>query len=204
MKNAVRFAHVPFDFISFYLFVLTFVMKLKDANYKSHWNNWVFCDQWKIMSDLNMSLGKMFDFVSFLLFGFTLVIYLRNFDFENHSNTLIFFEKKICGLRFAYVPWKNVWFCFISIAWVHFSHNKTEKSRFWNSMKYFNIFDKKIHDVQIWIFLSWKNVWFCLISIVLIHFSHKTEKFWFWKSLKYLINRMSDLNMSRQTVSDLV
>ena len=60
------------------------------------------------MSDLNMSLGKMFDFVSFLLFGFTLVIYLRNFDFENHSNTLIFFEKKICGLRFAYVPWKNV------------------------------------------------------------------------------------------------
>ena len=30
-----------------------------------------------------------------------------------------------------------------------------------------------------------KNVWFCFISIAWVHFSHKTEKFWFWKSLKY-------------------
>ena len=28
---------------------------------------------------------------------------------------------KIC-VRFQYVPWKNVWLCFISIASVHFSH----------------------------------------------------------------------------------
>ena len=32
---------------------------------------------------------------------------------------------KIC-VRFQYVPWKNVWLCFISIASVHFSH-KIEK-----------------------------------------------------------------------------
>ena len=30
--NAVRFAHVPFDFIPFYFFMLAFEAKLKDAN----------------------------------------------------------------------------------------------------------------------------------------------------------------------------
>ena len=38
----------------------------------------------KIMSDLNMSRGKMSDFVLFPLFGFTLVIKLTNSDFESH------------------------------------------------------------------------------------------------------------------------
>ena len=37
-----------------------------------------------MMSDLNMSHGKMTDFVSSPLFEFTLVIKLRNFDFESH------------------------------------------------------------------------------------------------------------------------
>ena len=36
-----------------------------------------------MLSDLNMSYGKMSGFVSFLLFGFSLVIKLRNFDFES-------------------------------------------------------------------------------------------------------------------------
>ena len=138
-KSNVRFAHVPCDFISLYLIVLTFAMRLKSANYKSHWNILVFYNQWKITSDLNMSHRKMSDFVSIPLFGFTLVIKLRNFDFESHWNTLIFFDKKRYGVRFEYVPWKNVWFCFISIVWVHFSH-KTEKFQFWKSLKYFNIF----------------------------------------------------------------
>ena len=35
-ENTVRFAYVPFDFISLYLFVLTIAMNLKDANHKSH------------------------------------------------------------------------------------------------------------------------------------------------------------------------
>ena len=43
------------------------------------------------------------------------------------------------GVKFEYVPWKNVWFCFISIIWVDFSH-KTKKFLFWKSFKYFNIF----------------------------------------------------------------
>ena len=85
----MTFTHVPCDFVSIYLFVLTFAMKLKSAIYKSHWNVLVFCDQSRIMSDLNMSHGKMPDFVSFPLPGITLVIKLRNFDFESHWNTLI-------------------------------------------------------------------------------------------------------------------
>ena len=48
-----------------------------------------------MVSDLNMSHGKMFDFVLFPLFWFTLIIKPKNFDFENHGNTLIFFDKKM-------------------------------------------------------------------------------------------------------------
>ena len=104
-KNTVRFAHVPCDFISLYLIVLTFAMRLKSANYKSHWNILVFYDQWKIMSDLNMFHRKISDFVSIPLFGYTLDIKLRNFDFESHWNILIFFDKERYGVRFEYVPW---------------------------------------------------------------------------------------------------
>ena len=66
-------------------------MKLKSA---SHWNIFVFCHQWKFMSDLQMSHEKMSDFASFLLFGLTVVIKLINVNFEIHWNTLIFFCKK--------------------------------------------------------------------------------------------------------------
>ena len=44
----------------------------------------VFCDQKKVISDLNISHGKISDFVSFPLFGLTSVIELRNFDFQSH------------------------------------------------------------------------------------------------------------------------
>ena len=37
-----------------------------------------------MVSDSNMSHGKMSDFVSFLLIGFTLVVKLRNSDFDDH------------------------------------------------------------------------------------------------------------------------
>ena len=64
-KNGVRFAHDLLDFSSFWLFVLNFAMKLKDANCKSHWNILVFCEQGKVMSDLSMSHGKISNFDSF-------------------------------------------------------------------------------------------------------------------------------------------
>ena len=77
------------------MFVLTFTLKLKDTNYKNHWNNLVLCDQWNMTSVLNMSHGKMSDFVSFVLLAFSLVIKLRNFNFDIHSNNLIFLIKKM-------------------------------------------------------------------------------------------------------------
>ena len=42
-----------------------------------------------MMSDLNISHGKMSDFVSFPLFRFTLVMKLRNLNFKVCENTLI-------------------------------------------------------------------------------------------------------------------
>ena len=84
----------PCNFIWLYLFVLTFAAKFESANYKSHWNILVFCHQWKMMSDLNMSHEKMSDFVSFPFFGFTLIIKLINFDFESHWNALLFSDIK--------------------------------------------------------------------------------------------------------------
>ena len=118
--------------VSFYFTLLDcvhFYTRLKSANYKSQWNILVFYDQWKITSDLNVSQGKMYDLVSVPLLGFISVIKLRKFDFESHWNILIFFDKKRDNFRFEYVPWKNVWFYFISIIWFHFSH-KTEKFQF--------------------------------------------------------------------------
>ena len=44
----------------------------------------VFCDQWKMMPNLNTSHKKISDFVLFQLFIFTLVTKLRNFDFESY------------------------------------------------------------------------------------------------------------------------
>ena len=90
-------------FISLYLLVLNFAIKLKRVNYKSNWNILVFCDQWKMISDLNISQGKISNFLSFPMFGFTVAIKLRNFDFESHWNTLIFFDKKRI--------WCQIWIC---------------------------------------------------------------------------------------------
>ena len=98
-------------------------------------------------------------------------------------NTAIFFWQKIYDVRFGYFPWKNVWFCFISSAWFHFSH-KTEKFEFeshWNTLI---IFHKKRNEGRSE-YVSWKNVLFCFISIVLVHFGNKTEKFQLLKWLKY-------------------
>ena len=56
-------------------------------------------------------------------------------------------------------------------------------------------------------------VWLCFVSIVWVHFSHKTEKCWFWKSLKYFNVYIifwqkkymtSDLIMSHRKMSDFV
>ena len=110
------------------------------------------------MSDVNIFDSKLSDFVSIPLFGFTLVIKLRNFDFESHWNISLFFDKQRYGVRFEYVPWKNVWFCFISNVCLHFSH-ETEKFDFkghWNT----SIFSDK----------KWCQIWLCPIKQCFIWF----------------------------------
>ena len=72
-----------------------------------------------MVSDLNMSYGKIPVFVSFPLLGFVLVIKLRNFDFESHWNTLIFFDTKD-DIRFDYVLLNSPWFGFSFVVWVEF------------------------------------------------------------------------------------
>ena len=131
----------------------------QEISFKSHLNRVLPCKQGKILSDLHMfrvilfhftwiysllqwdwkvpiiknikmsSIICLFDFILIPLFAFTLVIKLRNFYFESHWNILTYFDKEIYGVIFEYVPWKNVWFCFISIVWFHLSY-KTEKFSF--------------------------------------------------------------------------
>ena len=111
---------------------------------------------------------------------------LRNLDFESHWNTLMLFGKQRHSVRFEYVPWKNVYFCFVSIVWVHFSH-KIEKFWFWKPLKYCNVFWSKRYGFR-FKYVPLKDVWFCFISILWVQFSHKAEKFWLWRSLKYFTN----------------
>ena len=50
-------------------------------------------------------------------------------------------------------------------------------------LKYFATNEKWSH---IWM-CPMDNVWFYFIFIAWVNLSHKTEKFWFWNSLKYFI-----------------
>ena len=76
------------NFVFFPLFGFTLVIKLTNFNFESHWNTLICLDIKDMISDLNMSSGKMSDFVLLLLFGFTLVIKLRNFNFGSHWNNM--------------------------------------------------------------------------------------------------------------------
>ena len=91
----------------------------------------------------------------------------------------------IKGWQILMCPMGSVWFCFIYIVCVQFSH-KTEKFPSWKSLikSTLNFFDNKIYDNRSEC-VHWKSGWFCFISILSVHFSNKTEKFSFWKSLKY-------------------
>ena len=122
------------------LFVLTFALELKDANYKSRWKILVFYYQWKMMSDLNMCNDVWFCFISVRWVHFCNKT-VRILNFKSHWNTLLFFDKKETWSQIWICPMKNVWFCFISVVWVHFSY-ETENFRFWKSMIE-NIYKKK-------------------------------------------------------------
>ena len=137
-----------------------------------------------------MTNGKWFQiWLRLILFHFIVWVHFSHkiFDFENHWNTSIFCDQendvriehvlykpiiKVIEIfwyfvtnkndvKFEYVLWKNVWFCFIFIAWVHFSH-KTEKFCFWKSLKCFDIFWLKKNDVRFDYVLSNCLIWFKL------------------------------------------
>ena len=80
----------------------------------------------------------------FVSFSFTLLVYVHHGNemerchCKSHWNILVFCTiKKWCQIWIC--PWKNVWFCFISIACVHFSY-KIDKFWFWKPLKYVNVF----------------------------------------------------------------
>ena len=73
------------NFVLLWLFEFTLFIKLRNFDFESHWNTLIFLNTLNkkyMLSDLNMTHGKMSDFDSFLLFGFNLVIKLWNFSFE--------------------------------------------------------------------------------------------------------------------------
>ena len=121
--------------------MLTFAVKLKDVNYKSHWNRLVFLRPMKNDVRFEYVPWKMSDIVWFPLFRFVLVIKLSNFDIGSHWNTLIFFGKKVY-IRFEYVLWKMtnfVSFPFFGFTLVIKLRNFGFESH-WNSLIFF---DKK-------------------------------------------------------------
>ena len=101
-----------------------------------------------------LSHGKMSDFVSIPLLGFILVIKLRNFNFKSHGNILIIFDKERYGVRFEYVTWRNVWFCFIFIIWVHFHHKISIL--------------KVIKIISYFLIEKWCQIWLCPVKPSLI------------------------------------
>ena len=179
---------VPFGFVSLYLFVLTFAMKLKDANYKSRWNRLVFLRPMKNDVRFEYVPWKMSDIVSFPLFRFVLVIKLSNFDFGSHWNTLIFFGTKVYHIRFEYVLWKMtnfVSFPFFGFTLVIKPRNFGFESH-WNSLIFF---DKK----DMTNFVSFPFFGFTLV-IKLRNFGFESH----WNSLIFFDKKdmASDLNMS--------
>ena len=73
------------------LFHFTFLCLLLRRNWKmpisSHWNNSVFCDQWKMMSYLNMSYGKISHLCS-------LTHKAKKFRFWKPLKYLFFYKKR--------------------------------------------------------------------------------------------------------------
>ena len=133
--------------------VLSFIFEINLVNFINKWilNSVPHRKQEKILSDLHMPrlISIYFIFLWSLLqwkweMPVTKVI----------GNVSILWTKKN-NVRFEYVLRRNVWFCFISIVWVHCSH-RTKKFWFWKSLRYFNIFWLK-KWCQIWLFRNFSR-----------------------------------------------
>ena len=88
------------------------------------------------------------------------------------------------NVRFEYIPWKKclVLFHFHSLgSLLVIKLRKFDFEKHWDTSIFF---DKKKYNI-IFEYAPYKNDWFCYIFTVWVHFNHKTEKFRFWKILKY-------------------
>ena len=113
MSDLNMFHEKMSDFVSFPSFRFTLVIKLRNFDFESHRNTFMFFNKNDITSRFDYVLRKKiwFSFVSFPLLGFTLVIKLRNFDFESHWAFEFFFLLLFCfdhnnsviGLKFVAV-----------------------------------------------------------------------------------------------------
>ena len=107
-------------------------------------------------------------------------------------------------VRFEYVSWKNVWFSIMSIVWISLSH-KNEKFWFRKSMKYFCFLIKKymmsdlnLPHSKMSDFVSFQLFGFTLV--IKLKNSDLLKYFNFFYQKKKKRKKMSDLNMSCQTV----
>ena len=118
--------HMLYFILFWSLVCANFWNKIERCQYKSHWNNSVFWDQWKMMSDLNMSQRRINDFVAFSFSRINLVIKLNYFDFESHRDTLILFYRKKWR-QISICPGKHclIWFklCFFRSNAAIINHN---------------------------------------------------------------------------------
>ena len=79
-----------YNFVSILLLGFNLIIKLRNLDFKIHWNILISLDKKNLVSDLNMSHEKVSDFVLFLCPDTK----LRNVDNESHWNTSICFDKK--------------------------------------------------------------------------------------------------------------
>ena len=135
-----------------------------------------------MVSNLNMSHGKMSIFVPLLLVEFSLVTKLGNFNFQCDWNTSLLFYKKNIVLDLNMPHGKLPGFVSIPLFWSNLVI-KMRNFHFESNQNSIIFFDKKVYRVR-FKYAAWKIFWFCFISIPSVLFSHKTEKFQFWKSLK--------------------
>ena len=142
------------DFVSIPLFEFNLVIKLRNFGFERHWNTLRYFDKKKdMMSDLNISHGKMSDSVLLPLFRFTLVIKMR-----------IFLIKKWCQIWLCPVKQCLTWLKLPSLCRIF--GNKLRKMNFefyQNSFCFFFQFRNMLWDQNLT-----KNFLFYLYFLILL------------------------------------
>ena len=138
----------------------------QEINFKNHSNTVILCKLEKTLSNMHMSRLILFHYIFIILFVLNFAMKLKDDNYKSHWNILVFYDQL-----------KMIWICSMEkclilfhFTWVHFSH-KTEKFRFWKPLKYFNIFWQK-NDIRFVYVLS-NTVWFGLSKLFEQNFGKK-------------------------------